>query len=145
MLEIVLSQVPKAGPGAPSHFWMEQTWATHLPPRAQGIVASKSINSADEEVNNVIAAMPIRIGSIQRIILDIRVEVEALRIVELCIRDGIFFCAPVGRHEAAHRTGVVASFEVIVTGFGIPFFAGTTAFEISPCTNGATHRKHAPS
>jgi hypothetical protein len=47
-------------------------------------------------------------------------------IVELGIRYGRYFGAPVLRHEPAHAAGVVPGPEVVITGFCISFFAGET-------------------
>ena len=68
--------------------------------------------------------MPVRIGMAQRIVPHIPVQVERLGIAEIGVGDGIGDGAPIRRHPAAHRGGVVPGAEVVQPALGIPFFAG---------------------
>ena len=59
--------------------------------------------------------MPCWIGQAEWIILNIAIQIQRLRIIQLCIRYGLFFGAPVRRHEPAQCTAVVARIEVVVS------------------------------
>ena len=69
-------------------------------------------------------AMAVGICVAQRVVLDVAVQVERLRIWKACVRNWGGTLAPVGGHEAAEIGGVVAGAEVVEAGFGVAFFAG---------------------
>ena len=48
------------------------------------------------------ALVSIRINLRERIISNICIEIQALRIIQLCIWYGFYFGAPIGRHEPSH-------------------------------------------
>jgi len=70
--------------------------------------------------------MPIEIKPRHRVVHDVGVEIEALRIVQLGVRDWFNLRAPVGRHEPAQgvAAAIIPCAEVIEAGFGIVLFAG---------------------
>ena len=79
--------------------------------------------------------VPICIPTAQRIVKDIGVEIQTLRIAELSVWNGRDFDAPVRPHEAPHVAGVVSSSEVVEAGFGIAFFAGKREGELREAKN----------
>src|ERR1035438_1587033 len=54
------------------------------------------------------------ISPVQRVIADIGVEIERLRVTQLRIRNWLGFRRPVRRHEPAHAAGVEPRPEVVV-------------------------------
>ena len=82
--------------------------------------------------------MPVCINVDERVVPDVSVQIERLRIVQLCVRYRLSFRRPVRRHEASHRTAVVARREVVVSRFYISFFAGEVVFGGGGVRAGAT-------
>jgi len=68
--------------------------------------------------------MPIGIQSCRRNIPNIGIKIQRLRISKVGVRHSRSLGCPVWRDESSERVPVVASAEVIETGFGVPFFAG---------------------
>jgi len=58
--------------------------------------------------------MSIRINMAERIVQHVRIEIQRLWIVEFCIRYRLSLSGPVRGHKPAHRTAVVARFEVVI-------------------------------
>ena len=81
--------------------------------------------------------MPVAVLKDQRIVKDVTVEIEALRIVQLRVRHRLFLRAPVGTEEASDIAVVVAREHVVVARFGISFFAG----RIGACVRRYAERK----
>ena len=70
------------------------------------VSVTDTLQEAFQHIERVICVF-IRINSAKRILPDIRIESQALRIGELCVWDRLGSCDPVGAHEAAHAAGVV--------------------------------------
>ena len=68
--------------------------------------------------------MPIGITDCCRVVLDVAVEIEALRVAEVCVGYVGWFRCPVGRHKPAEAAAVVPGTEHVEARFTIPFFAG---------------------
>ena len=58
------------------------------------------------------------------VVVNVAVEIEALRIPEARVGDVGWLGGPVGRHEAPEAAAVVSGPEHIQAGFGVSFFAG---------------------
>jgi hypothetical protein len=67
---------------------------------------------------------PIGVVLRKRVIPDVAVEIQRLRIVQLCVRNGLGLRAPVRRHETAHAACVIPGAKVVIAGFGVAYFAG---------------------
>jgi hypothetical protein len=91
---------------------------------AESMFENGDLDNAQKVFTKIFRAMAILVDSAERIVSHIAVEIQALWIVHCCVWNRLFFRAPVGRHKAAHCTAVVASFEVVVSGFCVSFFAG---------------------
>jgi len=68
--------------------------------------------------------VPVRIGSTQWFVLNIGIEIEALRVVEVGIWDWLWTCCPIWGCKPAQSTAVASGPEIIERRFGISFFAG---------------------
>lgn len=68
--------------------------------------------------------MAVGVGEVQRVVLDVTVEIEALWISEVGVGDGSGVGGPVGDGEAAQRGGVVTRTEFIQPRFGVALFGG---------------------
>src|SRR5258708_2889620 len=67
--------------------------------------------------------MAVEVGEGFGVVGQDRIEVESLRVGEVGVGDGNGNSGPVGAEPAAETIGVIASGEVVVAGFGVPFFA----------------------
>ncbi len=78
--------------------------------------------------------MPIRIRSRERIIDDVAIKIQRLRIAQFCVWYGLRFRAPVRRQPPSQGTRVIPCPEVVVAGVGgegrfrVAFLAGEVEF-----------------
>src|SRR5580658_6428917 len=80
------------------------------------------------------AVQTVRIDIDEGVVEPIVVQIEALRIRWI----GEEKARRIGGHKSSHRRSVVPSPEVVVTGFGIPFFASEviSKLRVLSCVNG---------
>jgi len=109
---------------------------THLPYGRREPDLGRAAHS--RRVEDAWTTMPICINPAQWVVHHVGVQVETLRIAELCVRHRLNLHAPVGRHEAAQRTVIVSGFEVVVATLCIPFFAGEVMLGRSDRRTGAS-------
>ena len=68
--------------------------------------------------------MPVRVADSGRVILNVTVKIEALRVSVVRVGHGNRFGGPIGSHKPAEAAAVVAGTKHVEAGFDVAFFAG---------------------
>src|SRR5579863_4179127 len=68
-------------------------------------------------------AMPVRIAECSWVVFAVSVEVQALRVAEIGVRNGDWLRCPIGSQESSGPVSIISSAEVIQPSFRVPLLA----------------------